>query len=82
MESVSFKTEEEKRAFLKPGNIITLKDKILELPQSQIAIGKIHRTKSGAVKITNPLGTESYLFASEEALVNAVDWDWMQQNII
>jgi hypothetical protein len=81
-ESLTFSTDDEKRAFIIPGNIITFKDKLPGFPRGQIAIAKIKRTKSGAIKIINPFGTESPLFNSEAELFQAIDWEWMQKNII
>ncbi len=81
-ESLSFKTDEEKLAFIKPGNILTFKTKLPGFPMGQIAIAKIQRTKAGKIKLTNPFGTETPWFESETELVEAVDWDWMQKNII
>ena len=82
MESLSFNTNEEKRAFIKPGNIITFKDKLPGFPKGQIAIAKIQRTKSGAIKLINMFGSETPWFGSESELFQAIDWEWMQQNII
>ena len=81
-ESLSFNTDEEKLAFIKPGNILTFKTKLPGFPRGQIAVAKIQRTKSGAIKITNPFGTETPWFGSEAELFQAIDWEWMQQNII
>ena len=81
-ESLSFTTDEEKRAFIQVGNILTFKDPLPDFPRGQIAIAKIQRTKSGAIKIINPFGTESPWYKSELELLNAIDWEWMAQNII
>lgn len=81
-ESLSFSTDQEKRAFIKVGNILTFKDPLPGFPTGQIAIAKIQRTKSGAIKIINPFGTESPWYQSEQELIDAIDWDWMTQNII
>lgn len=81
-ESLSFETDEKKRAFIKPGNIITFKDKLLGFPRGQIAIAKIQRTKAGKIKLTNPFGTETPWFGSVSELFQTIDWEWMQQNII
>jgi hypothetical protein len=81
-ESLSFNTDEGKRAFLKSGNILTFKDPLPGFPRGQIAIAKIQRTKSGAIKLTNPFGTDSPWYQSEKELIDAIDWDWMTQNII
>jgi hypothetical protein len=81
-ESISFDTDEDKLAFIKPGNIITFKNKLPGLPVGQIAISKIQRNKSGAIKLINPFGTETPWFSSEEELLQAIDWQWMLQNII
>ena len=81
-ESLSFKTEEEKLAFIKPGNILTFKTKLPGFPMGQIAIAKIQRTKAGKIKLTNPFGTETPWFESDAELLQSVDWDWMQENII
>ena len=81
-ESLSFKTEEEKLAFIKPGNILTFKTKLPGFPMGQIAIAKIQRTKAGKIKLTNPFGTETPWFESQEELLSKIDWRWMQQNII
>jgi hypothetical protein len=81
-ESLSFSTDEEKRAFIEVGNIITFKDPLPGFQTGQIAIAKIQRTKSGAIKIINPFGTESPWYQSEKDLIDAIDWDWMTQNII
>lgn len=81
-ESLLFNTDEEKRAFIKPGNIITFKDKLPGFPRGQIAIAKIQRTKSGAIKLINTFGSETPWFGSESELFQAIDWEWMQQNII
>ena len=81
-ESLSFNTDEEKRAFIKPGNIITFKDKLPGFARGQIAIAKIQRTKSGAIKLINMFGSETPWFGSESELLKAIDWDWMANNII
>jgi len=81
-ESLSFNSIEEKAAFLKPGNIVTFKHKLPGFPKGQIAIAKVQRNRSGAIKLINPFGTESPWYASEHELIEAIDWEWMQQNII
>jgi hypothetical protein len=81
-ESLSFNSIEEKAAFLKPGNIVTFKNKLPGFPKGQIAIAKVERNQSGAIKLINPFGTESPWYASEHELIKAIDWDWMKQNII
>jgi hypothetical protein len=81
-ESLSFSTDEEKRAFIKSGNILTFNDPIPGFPTGQIAIAKIQRTKSGAIKLTNPFGTDSPWYQSEKDLIDAIDWKWMAENII
>ena len=81
-EELSFKTNEEKRAFIKSGNILTFKDPLPGFPRGQIAIAKIQRNKSGAIKIINPFGTESPWYQSEKDLIDAIDWKWMAENII
>jgi hypothetical protein len=81
-ESLSFSTDEEKRAFIKVGNILTFKDPLPGFPRGQIAIAKIQRNKSGAIKIINPFGTESPWYQSEQELIDAIDWKWMAENII
>lgn len=81
-ESLSFNSDEEKRAFIKPGNIITFKDKLPGFARGQIAISKIQRTKSGAIKLINMFGSETPWFGSESELLKAIDWDWMANNII
>ena len=81
-ETLSFSTDEEKRAFINSGNILTFKDPLPGFPKGQIAIAKIQRTKSGAIKIINPFGTESPWYQSEQQLIDAIDWEWMAENII
>lgn len=81
-EALSFNSDEEKRAFIKPGNIITFKDKLPGFSRGQIAISKIQRTKSGAIKLIKMFGSETSWFASESELFQAIDWDWMANNII
>ncbi len=81
-ESLSFSTDEEKRAFLKPGNIITFKYKLPGIPNKQIAIAKIQRTKSGAIKLINSFNSETTWFANESELLDAIDFEWMENNII
>ena len=81
-EGLSFKTDDEKRAFLKPGNIITFKDKLPGFPNKQIAIAKIQRTKSGAIKLINSFGSETPWFSNESELLDSIDFEWMQNNII
>ena len=81
-EALSFNTDEQKRAFIQVGNIITFKDPLPGFPKGQIAIAKIQRTKSGAIKIINPFGTESPWYKSEKNLIDAIDWKWMAKNII
>lgn len=81
-ESLSFNTDEEKRAFIKVGNIITFKDPLPGFPRGQIAVAKIKRDKSGAIKLINPFGTESPWYQSEKDLVDAIDWQWISKNII
>ena len=81
-EALSFNTDEQKRAFIQVGNIITFKDPLPGFPRGQIAIAKIQRTKSGAIKIINPFGTESPWYKSEQELIDAIDWKWMAENII
>ena len=80
--SMKFETDEQKRDFIKSGNIITFRKALPDLPNKQIAISKIKRDKSGAIKITNPFGTESPWFQSEQELIDAIDWEWMSNNII
>jgi hypothetical protein len=81
-ESLSFSTDDEKRAFIEVGNIITFKDPLPGFPRGQIAIAKIQRTKSGTIKLINPFGTESPWYKSEKDLIDAIDWEWMAENII
>jgi hypothetical protein len=81
-ESLSFNTDDEKRAFIKVGNILTFKDPLPGFPRGQIAVAKIKRDKSGAIKLINPFGTESPLYQSEKDLLDALDWSWMASNII
>jgi hypothetical protein len=81
-EALTFDSEEQKKAYLKPGNIITFKHKLPDFPSGQIAISKIKRDKSGAIKLINPFGTESPWYQSQQELINAIDWDWMAKNII
>ena len=81
-EALSFSTDKEKRAFIKVGNILTFKNSLPGFPIGQIAIAKIQRTKSGAIKIINPFGTESPWYQSEEDLIDAIDWEWMAENMI
>ena len=81
-ESLSFQTDEEKLNFIKPGNILTFKTKLPGFPMGQIAIAKIQRTKAGKIKLSNPFGNETPWFESDAELLKAVDWDWMQRNII
>ena len=81
-ESLSFKSDEDKIAFIKPGNILTFKTKLPGFPMGQIAIAKIHKSKAGKIKLSNSFGTETPWFASKTELLQAVDWDWMQKNII
>jgi hypothetical protein len=81
-ESLSFNTDEEKRAFIKVGNIITFKDPLPGFPRGQIAVAKIKRDKSGAIKLINPFGTESPWYQSEKDLMDAIDWQWISKNII
>ncbi len=78
----SLNSYEEKLAFIKPGNILTFKTKLPGFPMCQIAIAKIQRSKSGKIKLTNPFGTETPWFDSEAELIQALDWNWMKQNII
>lgn len=82
IESLSFSTDQEKLAFIKPGNILTFKDKLPGFPRGQIAISKIRRTKTGAIQLINPFGTESPWFNSETVLLSMIDWEWMARNII
>jgi hypothetical protein len=58
-ESKTFDSDEEKKAFIKVGNIITFKEPLPAFPSGQIAISKIKRDKSGAIKLINHFGTES-----------------------
>ncbi len=81
-ESLSFSSDQEKLAFIKPGNILTFKDKLPGFPRGQIAISKIRRTKTGAIQLINPFGTESPWFNSETELLSMIDWEWMANNII
>jgi hypothetical protein len=81
-ESMTFDSAEQKKAFIKPGNIITLKDPLPNFPVGQIAIDKIKRGKTGAIKLINPFGTESPWYQSEQELIDAIDWVWMEKNII
>jgi hypothetical protein len=81
-ESYSYDTDENKQAFVMPGNILTFKDKMPGFPKGQVAIAKIERSKYGAIKITNPFGIETPWFATEEELFQAVDWEWMSKKII
>jgi hypothetical protein len=82
IESLSFSSDQEKLAFIKPGNILTFKDKLPGFPRGQIAISKIRRTKTGAIQLINPFGTESPWFNSETELLSMIDWEWMANNII
>jgi hypothetical protein len=81
-ESLSFSSDQEKLAFIKPGNIVTFKDKLPGFPRGQIAISKIRRTKTGAIQLVNPFGSESPWFSSEAELLSMIDWEWMAKNII
>ena len=81
-ESVSFGSDEAKRDFIQPGNVLTFKNLIPGFPSGQIAIAKILRDKSGAIQLTNSFGTQTPWFGSEQELFEAIDWEWMQQNII
>lgn len=81
-ESPQFDNADQKKAFIKPGNIITLKDQLPNFPMGQIAIAKIKRDKTGAIKLINPFGTESPWYQSEKELIDAIDWVWMGKNII
>ncbi len=81
-EAWSFNTGQGKRDFIKSGNILTFKDPLPSFPTGQIVIAKIQRTKSGAIKIINPFGTESPCYQSEKDLIDAIDWEWMAENII
>ncbi len=81
-ESLSFRSDQEKLAFIKPGNIVTFKEKLPGFPRGQIAIGKIRRTKNGEIQLINPFGSESPWFANESELLDAIDFEWMQNNII
>ena len=81
-ESMKFDTDEQKRDFIKSGNIITFKKALPNFPNKQIAISKIKREKSGAIKLINPFGTESPWFKSEQELIDGIDWEWMANNII
>ena len=81
-ESLSFSTDEEKRAFIKSGNILTFNDPLPGFPRGQIAVAKIKRDKSGAIKLINPFGTESPWYQSEKDLMDAIDWQWISKNII
>jgi hypothetical protein len=80
--SPQFDDADQKKAFIKPGNIITLIDPLPDFPVGQIAIDKIKRGKNGAIKLINPFGTESPWFQSEQELIDAIDWVWMGKNII
>jgi hypothetical protein len=81
-ESFSFSSDQEKLTFIKPGNIVTFKDKLPGFPRGQIAISKIRRTKNGAIQLINPFNTESPWFCSEAELLAKIDWEWMEKNII
>lgn len=83
-ESLSFSSDQEKLAFIKPGNIVTFREdiKLPGFPRGQIAISKIRRTKNGAIQLINPFGTESPWFSSDAELLSKIDWEWMAKNII
>lgn len=83
-EALSFSSDKEKLAFIKPGNVVTFNEdiKLPGFPRGQIAISKIRRTKSGAIQLINPFGTESPWFSSESELLSRIDWNWMAKNII
>jgi hypothetical protein len=80
--SPQFDNADQKKAFIKPGNIITFKGVLPEFPTGQIAIAKMKRDKTGAIKLINPFGTESPWYQSEQDLIDAIDWEWMGKNII
>jgi hypothetical protein len=82
MESPQFDDADQKKAFIKSGNIITLKSTLPDFPSGQIAISKIKRNKTGAIKLINPFGNESPWYQSEKELIDAIDWSWMGKNII
>jgi putative aminopeptidase FrvX len=81
-ETISFESDEAKRDFIQPGNILTFKNPIPGFPSGQIAIAKILRDKLGVIQLTNSFGTHTPWFGSEQELIEAIDWEWMQQNII
>jgi len=79
---LKFNTIEQQRAFIKPGNIITFKKPLPDFPRGQIAIDRVRKDKSGAIKLINMFGTETPWFKTEDELLTAIDWDWMANNII
>ncbi len=81
-ESLSFSSVQEKLAFIKPGNILTFKNKLPGFPRGQIAISRIKRSKTGAIQLINPFGTESPWFSSEDELLSMIDWQWIENNAI
>ncbi len=83
--------EDEKKIFMdklsreewvSPGNIVTFKHEYPGLPQRQIAIASIERDRKGRIRLTNMFGTSTPWFDSTEALVDAIDWEWMSDNLI
>ena len=82
-EGLRFDTEDKRKAFIRPGSIITFKQKYPGLPTGQIVIDaiKTHR-RTGSIKLANSFKVETPWFFSMDALLNAIDWEWMEENLI
>ena len=74
----SYKTKKQKIETLSnKGNIITFKKKY---KPSQVIVSSLIKNKK-AVRIVGVVYS-SYWYENMDKLINAVDWKWMQNNII
>lgn len=82
-----FLIEDERQALLESlnknewnhqGHIVTFKKAYPDIPDRTIEIHSLERDKSGRIRLVNRLGLTTPWFQTSEALVDAIDWDWMK----
>ena len=64
----------------KPGNLLTLIAEKSPINRRQIIIESI-KPAGDSIVINLPFG-KSFLMNSTQALVEIVDWDWMEENVM
>jgi hypothetical protein len=65
-----------------PGQIVTFKQPYPDLPNRKFAVHSLEKDKNGRIRLLNKLGLSTPWFETSEALVSAIDWDWMTLNTI